>query len=133
MLSLPLLVTANNGTSVWKDAAWDEQTRGGMQLTPRIGTSSLRLRTSAPGYATDWHVAGEPVMIVVQHGVLRIELRDGTARDFGPGQSFIAADTLSDGEMFDPSRHGHRARVVGNDRLQAVHIKLDAAPTISPP
>lgn len=133
MLNLPLLVTADDGTSIWKEAVWDEQTRGGMQLTPRISASSLRLRTSAPGYTTDWHVAGEPVMIVVQRGVLRIELRDGTARNFGPGQGFVAADRLKPDESFDRARHGHRALVIGDDRLEAVHIKLDAAPTISSP
>ena len=124
MFSLPLLFTGDDGASRWKQTAWEEQTRGGMKLTPQIGTSSLRLRTSVPGYTTDWHVAGDPVMIVVQRGVLRIELRDGTVRDFGPGQGFIAADRLKQDESFDPARHGHRARVIGVDRLEAVHIKL---------
>jgi hypothetical protein len=123
-MKVPFL-TNPQGISRWQEAQWDQEHRGGMQLTPRIGTTSLRLRTSEPGYATDWHVAGEPVLIVVQRGVLRIELRDGTNRDFGPGEAFIAADRLCPGQDFDPARHGHRASVVGPESLKAVHIKLD--------
>ena len=95
-----------------------------MVLSPRIDTSSLRLRRSEPGYFADWHVAGESVLIVIRRGVLQIGLRDGTTRDFAAGDAFIAADRLGEGEAFDPDRHGHTAEVVGDEPLEAVHIKL---------
>lgn len=122
--SIPLLITGDDGPSVWVEHSWPPQTRGGMLLTPRIETGSMRLRTSEPGYAADWHVAGEAVLIVVRRGVLRIVLRDGEARDFAAGDVFIAGDVLPTGETFDPEVHGHRAQVIGNERLEAVHIKL---------
>ena len=96
-----------------------------MVLSPRINCSSLRLRQSKPGYVTDWHVAGEPVLIIIQQGTLRISLHNGERRDFGVGDAFIAADQLPDDVAFDPELHGHIAKVVSETTLQAIHIKLD--------
>lgn len=123
---LPVLETLRDGYSAWVTTEWPTEARGGMFLSPRIDCSSLRLRQSKPGYAADWHVAGEPVLIIVQRGTLRIGLRDGQARDFHSGEAFIAADKLPEGQAFDPDRHGHTAKVVGETTLQAVHIKLTA-------
>lgn len=95
-----------------------------MQLSPRIGCSSLRLRTSEPGYESTWHVAGDPTLIVVQRGTLRLILRDGQIRDFTVGDAFIAADVVPAGLVFDANLHGHRAEVIGEERLEAIHIKL---------
>ena len=35
-----------------------------------------------------------------------------------------AADSAPDGQDFDPGAHGHRAEVVGDETLEAIHIKL---------
>lgn len=110
---------------MWVERAWPVESRGGMLLSPRIGCSSLRLRKSEPGYSTDWHVSGEPVLIIVRRGTLRIGLQDGSVKDFAAGDVFIAADRLPPGQCFDPTLHGHRAEVVGGLTLEAVHIKLD--------
>ena len=121
-----MLITDASGRSVWAEKNWPEQVRAGMQLSPRIGCSSLRLRRSEPGYRADWHVAGDAVLIVVRSGVLRIGLHDGTTRDFGAGDAFIAADAVPEDKALDASVHGHTAEVVGGQVLEAVHIKLDA-------
>lgn len=122
---IPMLVTDQQGTSVWTERAWPTEPRVGMVLTDRVGCSSLRLRQSKPGYHADWHVAGDPTLIIVQQGALRIGLRDGSTRDFVAGQAFIAADAIPDGAAFDPDHHGHNAEVVGESPLSAVHIKLN--------
>lgn len=121
------LISDAQGVTVWGEHSWPAEPRGGMVLTPRINCSSLRLRRSEPGYRADWHVAGEPVLIVVQRGVLRVIVRDGRARDFGPGDGFIAADAVPAGRAFDAALHGHQAEVIGDTALEAVHIKLDPA------
>lgn len=121
---LPLLTTDAKGRSIWTAFDWPSESRSGMLLSPRIACSSMRLRKSEPGYFADWHVAGEPVLIVIQRGTLRIGLHDAEPRDFHAGQAFIAADALSDGATFDPMIHGHTAEVVGETNLQAIHIKL---------
>ncbi|MEM9415117.1 MAG: hypothetical protein AAGA29_06500 [Planctomycetota bacterium] len=131
MHTLPTLITDAHGVSVFTTAEWPAEARGGMVLSPRVGASSLRLRTSEPGYFADWHAAGprnEPVLIVVRRGVLRIGLRDGSHRDFAAGDAFVAADSVPEGETFDAERHGHTAAVVGDEPLEAIHIKLAALP-----
>lgn len=95
-----------------------------MLLTPQIPAVNLRLRQSPPGYSSDWHVAGDPTLIVIQQGCLRIGLRNGEYRDFAAGERFIAEDYLPASIEFDSSRHGHQAQVLGNTPFEAVHIKL---------
>lgn len=122
---LPVLMNGASGQSVWSERNWPTEPRGGLVLTPRIGCSSLRLRTSKPGYVSDWHVAGDATLIIVQRGGLGLELRDASTREFLPGEAFIAADRLDDGQAFDDTLHGHRARVISDENLEAVHIKLE--------
>ena len=125
--TLPTLITGTDGRTVWSEQAWPNEARGGMLLSPRIDCSTLRLRSSEPGYKADWHVAGEPVLIVIRAGQLRLSLRDGSGRVFRAGDAFIAADAVPEGQAFDDAEHGHRAEVVGKETLEAVHIKLNLA------
>ena len=122
--TLPTLVTSKDGKTVWTQRNWDKEIRGGMNLSPRIDCTSLRLRTSEPDYTADWHVAADPTLIVVRHGQIKLILRDASDRVFGPGDAFIAADHVPDGQTFDPTLHGHRAEVVGNEPFEAIHVKL---------
>jgi hypothetical protein len=124
MHTLPTLITDKHGTSVWTHHDWPIEQRGGMLLSPRIDCSSLRLRRSEPGYQADWHVAGDPTLIVIRSGRVRLILRDGSERAFGAGDAFIAADVVPDGQNFDPALHGHRAEIAGDEPLEAIHIKL---------
>lgn len=121
---LPVLITGEDGRTIWSERAWPIESRSGMAISPRIGCSSLRLRTSEPGYTADWHIAGDPTLIVIRSGQLRLTLRDASEQTFGPGDAFIAADDVPDGQSFDAALHGHRAEVVGDETLHAVHIKL---------
>jgi len=93
-------------------------------LSERIPALNFRLRTSDSAYQSDWHVAGDPTLLIILHGHLAIELRDGTRQDFGPGGMFIAEDHLKPGSDFCDQTHGHRARVLGDVPLQALHLKL---------
>ncbi|MCE7990938.1 MAG: hypothetical protein HEP71_03120 [Roseivirga sp.] len=118
-------ITVNDDfVTVFAEETFPQHTRGGMVLTDRIEAQNLRLRESAPGYQTDWHVAGDPTLIIIQQGTLRIHLQNGDYRDFSKGDSFIARDYLPDNIDFDKGIHGHKAEVRGNDTLKAVHIKL---------
>lgn len=99
--------------------------RGGMTLTNRIDALNFRLRESTPGYCSSWHVAGDPTMIAVQQGCLRIRLRNGDYHDFEAGDVFIAMDYLPAEVNFDDAVHGHMAETRGDQLFKAVHIKLD--------
>lgn len=92
-------------------------------LSDQQDAVNFRLRTSEQDYSADWHVAGDPTLLIVLQGCLELSLRDGSCVDISPGQLFIAEDYLSaDTEFTD--QHGHKARVVGDVKLNALHLKL---------
>ncbi len=121
---LPTITNDRNFISVFSEEMFDSSIRGGMVLTDQISAVNLRLRKSAVGYSSNWHVAGDPTLIIINKGTLRIIMRDETYKDFSAGNSFIAKDYLPDFVTFDPDIHGHRAEVIGEEALEAVHIKL---------
>lgn len=123
--SLVPSITIDQGfVSIFSEEEFPQHSRGGMILTERIEAQNLRLRESAPGYTTDWHVAGDPTLIIIQQGTLCITLQDGSHRSFNAGDSFIAKDYLPEGLKFNSQIHGHKAAVMGAETLKAVHIKL---------
>ena len=63
-------------------------------------------------------------MILILQGCMRIYLQNGEQRDFSKGDVYIAADYTPEGTTFDEKRHGHRAELIGDEDLKAVHIKL---------
>lgn len=127
VLSSPLDVqTGRTGPSVFNDALYSLADYNGLFITDRMDALNFRHRMSQPGYFSSWHVAGDPTLIIVRSGILRITLRNGDYRDLAAGDMFIAQDYLQDEEAFDDEIHGHTAELVGNQTLLAVHIKLSA-------
>ena len=98
-------------------------------LSEQQASLNFRYRSSPSGYESDWHVAGDPTLIIVCGGCLEIELRDGSQKRFSVGDKFIARDFSPSNATFDPLNHGHRARVIGEEEFSAVHIKLGKAPS----
>ncbi len=99
-------------------------------LSDQIPAVNFRLRASDQSYSSDFHVAGDPTLLVILSGVVRIELRTGQTRDFTCGEMFIAEDYLAQGVTFDNAVHGHRAEVVADkmaegEVLQVLHLKLE--------
>lgn len=96
----------------------------GLFITERAEALNFRHRMSKPGYFSSWHVAGDPTLIIIRSGALRVSLRNGQYEDFKAGDMFIAQDHLQMDELFNEDVHGHTAELLGNDVLLAVHIKL---------
>jgi hypothetical protein len=124
MFEIPCILADQRGVSFFSTAEYPKNDRDGMLLSEQIAAKNFRFRESEAGYATDWHLAGDPTLIIIQKGILRIWLQNGSFKDFGPGSQFIAADNLSEGVIFDPTKHGHKAEVIGSETLFAIHIKL---------
>lgn len=121
------IITIDNddeGVSVFCETQYDLNDHNGMLLSQQINAVNFRLRQSHKGYEADWHVAGDPTLIIILAGVLRITLRNDACHDFSVGEMFIAKDKLLVGQQFDMARHGHRAGVFGDTPLSVVHIKL---------
>ena len=113
-----------NGPSYFSERDYDLTQHGGMWISAQQPALNFRHRKSHPGYKASWHVAGDPTLIIILRGTLRIGLRNGECKDFSAGSQFIAADDLGNDIPFDDSCHGHTAEVLGDETLEAVHIKL---------
>lgn len=116
--------SGNTGYSAFNDVQYSIQDYNGLFITDRLDALNFRHRMSEPGYFSSWHVAGDPTLIIVRSGTLRIGLRNGDYRDFIAGDIFIAEDRLQENELFDLNIHGHTAELMGDEVLLAIHIKL---------
>lgn len=125
-ITVPVLTNCDSGKSVFTEQHYSLEDYNGLAISPRIDAQNFRHRASEPGYFSSWHVAGDPTLIVVRQGTLRIGLRDGSYRDFSAGDQFIARDRLSCGEAFNDQHHGHTAQVIGDTPLLALHLKLES-------
>jgi len=131
-ISVPVLKSSHAKTqglnktssSFFSDTQYSLEDYNGLFITDRIDALNFRHRISEPGYFSSWHVAGDPTLIIIRSGILRIGLRNGDYRDFTAGDLFIAQDYLQPNEMFDDLIHGHTAELIGNETLLAVHFKL---------
>ena len=121
---IPVVSIDQNWQSIFVERDFESNPRGGMLLTDQIGAKNLRLRQSEAGYFADWHVAGDATLIIIQQGVLKITLQNGASKCFKAGDLFIVEDYLPENVIFDSSKHGHQAEVVGEEVLKAVHVKL---------
>ncbi len=124
MFSIAIITTNAKGISVFGEKQFDKTERNGMWLSNQIEAKNFRLRESQVCYNTDFHSAGDATLIIIQKGILRITLQDGSFKNFNAGDMFIAADHLPEGFVFDKMVHGHKAEVIGQQILLAVHIKL---------
>ena len=93
-----------------------------MFISPRQSALNFRHRVSKPGYFSDCHVAGDPTLIIIRSGILRISLRDNSYHDFA--DVFIAQYKLEGNARFDNHIHGHKGQVIGDKNLIAIHLKL---------
>ncbi|UTW44124.1 hypothetical protein KFE80_06820 [bacterium SCSIO 12696] len=125
-ITLPVLENPNSGPSLFTEQSLSLEDYNGLIISPRIDALNFRHRVSEPGYFSNWHVAGDPTLILIRRGILRIGLRDGSYRDFAAGDVFIAKDKLDDNESFNEQLHGHTAQVIGDQTLIAIHIKLES-------
>ena len=118
------IITNENGISVFSETDFEVHQRGGMFLTEQIASKNFRIRKSDVGYETDFHLSGDPTLLIILKGILKIELQNGDYKQFTSGDYFIAKDNLPENVVFDSKIHGHKASVVGVEKLEAIHIKL---------
>lgn len=118
------ITTNENGISVFSETDFEVHQRGGMFLTEQIASKNFRIRKSDVGYETDFHLSGDPTLLIILKGILKIELQNGDYKQFTSGDYFIAKDNLPENVVFDSKIHGHKASVIGNEKLEAIHIKL---------
>jgi len=92
-------------------------------LSALLPGAGLQLRHSPVGFRSSFHVTTTPQWVFILSGRMEINLQDGSARVFGPGEHFYSADTLPPGAAFDPTLHGHRSRQLGDAPLVTVFVR----------
>lgn len=93
------------------------------RLSALKASGGLQFRASPVGFRSEFHCTENPQYLFVLSGAMEIGLQDGTSRVFLPGMHFYSADTLPPGETFDPQRHGHWSRQVGDQPLVTAFVR----------
>lgn len=93
-------------------------------LSEQQSAENFRLRTSDSSYESGYHTAGDPTLLIILQGTIQIELRSGESREFSAGDMFIASDYLEK-DVTESDIHGHKAKVLGDEELRALHLKLE--------
>jgi hypothetical protein len=83
-------------------------------LGPAQGVAFLRFAA----FDSEPHPASEPQWVVMLRGVIEVQVSDGTARQFGPGDLVLAADT---------SGRGHITLTVGDPPFEALIVPIRPA------
>lgn len=123
IMSVPTITNDGQGASYFSAR---EITLSGdieRQLSDQISSVNFRLRRSID-YQASFHVAGDPTLLVVLSGTMRITLPNGEFRDFSQGDMYIAQDYLGANIDFKIGIHGHSARTIGDAPYRALHLKL---------
>jgi len=92
-------------------------------LSPLLPSAGMQLRHSPVGFRSSFHVTTTPQWVVILQGRMEINLQDGSARVFGPGQHFFSDDTLPPGATFDPTLHGHWSRALDDAPLVTMFVR----------
>ncbi len=123
-LTLPVLFTDTDGRARFRDDPVP-LTEGTpiTRLSALQASGGCQFRHSPVGFASDFHCTTTPQWLVVLQGSMEIGLQDGGTRVFGPGECFYSNDTLPPGATFDPQRHGHRSRLLGDAPLVTMFVR----------
>jgi len=93
------------------------------RLSPLRHSGGYQLRESPVGFRSDFHCTENPQWVFILRGQMEIGLQDGSSQVFGPGDHFYSADLLPAGAAFDPARHGHWSRQVGDEPLVTLFVR----------
>jgi hypothetical protein len=119
-----ILETGPDGHARWRERAIElSQGRPMARLSPLMASGGCQLRESPVGFRSEFHCTVDPQWVFILQGAMEIGLQDGTSRVFGPGDHFFSADTLPAGVSFDPSRHGHWSRQLGDSPLVSLFVR----------
>ena len=65
------ITTNETGISVFSETDFEVDQRGGMFLTDQIASKNFRIRKSDVGYATEFHLSGDPTLLIILKGTLK--------------------------------------------------------------
>lgn len=125
LYTIPCISNDGRGVSFFNIREVELKGANERMLSEQIPALNFRLRQSDGSYSSDWHVAGDPTLLIVLSGTIKIHLRNGDSKKFSSGETFIAEDYLDPAVAFDDSQHGHRAEVMDREGISVLHLKLE--------
>ncbi len=123
-LLIPCITSDGVNASYFTDKTVELTGDESRRLSAQMAAVNFRLRSSDQHYGSDFHVAGDPTLLIVLSGTIKLTLRSGESRSFTTGDLFIAEDYLQEGVSHQDEVHGHKADVVGGQALKVLHLKL---------
>jgi len=119
-----VLFTDSDGLARWREETIAlTEGKPMARLSPLMASGGVQLRESPVGFRSEFHCTENPQWVFILRGRMEIGLRDGSSRVFGPGDHFYSADTVPAGQVFDPQRHGHWSRQVGDEPLATLFVR----------
>jgi hypothetical protein len=119
-----VLFTDSDGLARWREETIAlTEGKPMARLSPLMASGGVQLRESPVGFRSEFHCTENPQWVFILRGRMEIGLRDGSSRVFGPGEHFYSADTVPAGQVFDPQRHGHWSRQVGDQPLATLFVR----------
>jgi hypothetical protein len=119
-----ILETGADGRAQWREQPIElSEGKPLARLSPLMPSGGCQLRESPVGFRSEFHCTETPQWVFILRGAMEIGLRDGTSRVFRPGEHFYSADKLPAGASFDPKRHGHWSRQVGDEPLVTLFVR----------
>ncbi len=117
------VVSTNDGGSAFEDADLQLSEIPAGEGAPAMFVGTLGDVNGAVfcrfgSFGGEPHPASGPQWVVVLRGRIEVEVSDGSARQFGPGDLVLATDT---------SGRGHITRVVGTEPVEALGISDGSA------
>ncbi|HWO72014.1 MAG TPA: hypothetical protein VNN21_00480 [Dehalococcoidia bacterium] len=113
-MKLTRIYASADGESHIEEIDLPVETPGERAVTAFVPALQTGFSVVSVSGAQDWHPAPRRQLVTVLSGALEIECSDGSARRFGPGESFIADDLRG---------RGHVTRYpAGPVRLHYVHL-----------
>ncbi|MDR1647462.1 MAG: hypothetical protein LBR88_05420 [Zoogloeaceae bacterium] len=94
------------------------------RLSAVFPATGYQFRESPVGFRSDYHCTTRPQWTIILAGMMEIGLRDGSSRVFHAGEGFFSNDLLPEGEIFDPARHGHWSRQIGDTPLRTLFLAV---------
>jgi hypothetical protein len=110
------LYTDATGSSAFEDLTLALERAGVEQCRSLLTPSAMTFNQTDPGHQYDWHNAPQKQWVVTLQGEIEVQLRNGTARRFGPGSILLAEDTTGS---------GHATRVVSSAPWQCLYLPFN--------
>lgn len=116
-MKITRLYTGSDGETHFEDIDVPLESTGDVDRRSELmKATGILFRETDGAYNIDWHNAPRRQFVITLEGEGEVVVGDGTKRQFGPGDIFLAEDTTG---------RGHISRAVNNRPRKTIFVTLD--------